>query len=201
MRSRVRFLVFTRDENIHEATLRLNQSGTGNFFIGPVCHDPDLEDSERLTERQNSVVYLTNVLLDAPNLGTVVEPHEPHLKRRLIHHAIGSIVFPLTILFNCVNSEVLTGDERMTIAKRMLTEFVAVSNFPSLTYEKLEFKLKAFVAGSYQSPFNTMFNSVVTGGEYDVEVSQCLPRAHSNYQQSRNRVIEQVPILSSSHSP
>ncbi|KUJ19957.1 uncharacterized protein LY89DRAFT_705796 [Mollisia scopiformis] len=122
-------------------------------------------------ERQRTANYLTSVLLGADSLGTELVSREQLLRRRLRNHAIKAVVWPMTIIYNCLNTDILKGEERKETAWKLIREISAVmrGNLLDLTPDLL-----AQYVGNYivdpPTELNPLISDVVQGIDNDIDM-------------------------------
>lgn len=146
--------------------------GGCRLWLGPVSQNRDLETHEKWMERQKSATYLTSVLLGAESLRTSLVTREKLLRRRLINHAIKSVVYPMTVNYNCENKDICKTEEQKNTARRLIREISAViqPEFPDMTFDMLNRNVGQYVLDP-PSELNIMMSNIAQGLNDDVNVS------------------------------
>ena len=147
----------------------------GSLLLGPVVA-VDGETPQQARKREKETKYFISALLAATTLGTRYERDAKKLvSYRIRNLAINSVVWPMTIRYECYNGGILENEERRDHARSRLKEAARMiySLDSSITYEFLERLLRDYVAMT-KDRINMMFTSVFQGRTSSIDVSHLL---------------------------
>jgi hypothetical protein len=98
-----------------EQTFTASHKPFGSLLIGPIIKDFPDESLEEYVKRESSTKYRLSAVLGAEALGTSIILQEDFLLCRLRDTATNRVIYPMAIMHDCFNGDVLKRSDRQAL--------------------------------------------------------------------------------------
>lgn len=142
----------------------------GAFTISPVVQFSG-ESPSQYNARKRSAMFITGLLLGAPDLNARFLPAEDHRAARYLHTIVEAIVHPLTVFYNCTIQDIKLGDKRNRHLDRLIREVVPIvqPDLKRVTYDWLTRRVGDYITNRGDK-VPVMLNRVGRGQRTSVDV-------------------------------